>query len=147
MLFLQSIVLPHNYLLRNCYLQQLSAHYIEAPAEEFDIESAATEAASGGEHSAPESFRWAAARQPVGTLYRRCTACQEHVRFFDTAEFPAVMSTVETACKSFFVTETFRYKALVRLRVRLEHVWALSTATPLFSKLPSYQVIFILSTE
>jgi hypothetical protein len=27
MLFLQFIVLPHNYLLRNCYLQQIPAQY------------------------------------------------------------------------------------------------------------------------
>lgn len=62
-------------------LAKLSALYVESPAGDFSFE-----AASLSNHGEAESSGWAATR-PTAT-YRRCTACQEHVRFFDTARVP-----------------------------------------------------------
>jgi hypothetical protein len=70
------------------FLAKLSAIYIQTPAEELNFKSAAIEAASGSEHSEPESSNWAATRQTARAQYRRCTACQEYIRFFDTARVP-----------------------------------------------------------
>lgn len=69
-------------------LAKLSALYVGVSAEEFDTDSAGTEAAADGEYGVPESSRWAAARQTARASSRRCAACQEHVRFFDTARVP-----------------------------------------------------------
>ncbi|KAH6664454.1 IBR domain-containing protein [Halenospora varia] len=63
-------------------LVRLSALYIQAPAE---VESATTEAVSERE---PESSSWAAARETARALDRRCTACQELIRFCDMARVP-----------------------------------------------------------
>jgi hypothetical protein len=71
---------------RNCLRSfQLS---IWEPTEEFDTDSAGTEAAADGEYGVPESSHWAAARQTARASSRRCAACQEHVRFFDMARVP-----------------------------------------------------------
>jgi hypothetical protein len=64
------------------FLAKLSALYIQVPAEEGDFEYATAEAVSESE---PESSSWAATRPTARPMYRRCIACQEHIRFFDTA--------------------------------------------------------------
>ncbi|KAG9235906.1 hypothetical protein BJ875DRAFT_421067 [Amylocarpus encephaloides] len=63
-------------------LVKLSALYIQVPAE---VESTTTGAVSERE---PESSSWAATRETARALDRRCTACQELIRFCDTARVP-----------------------------------------------------------
>ena len=55
-------------------LDKLSALYIQAPAEDLNPEPTAASV------SEPESSDWVATR--LTAAYRRCTACQEHIRFF-----------------------------------------------------------------
>jgi hypothetical protein len=62
-------------------LAKLSALYMQTPEEDSSFK-----AASVSDHGEPESSGWAATKPTA--LYRRCTSCQEHVRFFDTARVP-----------------------------------------------------------
>lgn len=73
-------------------LAKLSALYVASPTDELVHELVheldGTVIPSGNEDSGPESSAWAATRTKPAALYRACTACQEQVRFFDTARVP-----------------------------------------------------------
>ena len=60
-------------------LAKLSALYVSVPEEVQDVDGKCEEA---------ESSTWAAGRTALRAADRRCTACQEEVRFFDIARVP-----------------------------------------------------------
>ncbi len=60
-------------------LGKLSALYVQTPDVDFETGPQST---TGNE---AESSEWAATRPASQAMYRRCIACQENVRFFDTA--------------------------------------------------------------
>lgn len=68
------------------FISKLSALYVQAPADELDLESIG--AASNSGSGEPESSDWAGTRPTAQALYRRCIACQEQVQFFLTALVP-----------------------------------------------------------
>jgi hypothetical protein len=69
-------------------LAKLSALFVSAPTEYPEYSTDLKDDLSDSDDGQPESSAWAATRKAPKALHRRCTACQEHIRFYDIARVP-----------------------------------------------------------